>query len=131
VYRRFDIQNKSEEYDEVYNEGVGAPAHPFTDMVVLTRRDPLFAPEDNEPSTPMGIMEAGRLIYFFEYNFIPNIDDQIFEIVWADHRIKPKLSQIMKPYKEKYNIKEVNDHRADSGRIEYWTAHTNKDRVNY
>lgn len=132
VYRRFDLtQTASGYYDEVYREGVGGPAHPYTDTVVLTRTDPLFDPNKDEAQTPMGVLEGGIFVYYFEYDLRPSIDDQIFEIDWDDHTQKPNLSQIPTPYQDKWNIHSVFPHRADSGRIEYWTTYCNRDRISY
>lgn len=132
VYRRIDLnQTVSGVYDEVYKSGVGGLGHSYKDYVIMTRRDPIFAPEDNEAQTPMGLLEGARNGYYFEYTVKPRIQDQIFEIDWDDHTIKPSLSQIPKPYVEKYNIKEVYPYRSDGGRIEFWVAFVNKDFVNY
>ena len=130
VYRRFDLTQTTEDYDEVYRTGDGGPGHPFTDTVVMTRCDPLITPND-ESETPIGVLEGGVFTYYFEYNFRPNIDDQIFEISWINHRIRPVLSLIQTPYQDKYNIKSVFSYRCDSGRIEYWQVCVNKDRVSY
>lgn len=140
VYRRFDLSSPDltatatgivGNYDEVYREGVDGPAYTYTDTVVLTRRDPIFSPELNEAQTPMGVLVGGRDAYYFEYDFIPTVQDQIFEVVWSDHRTKPTLTQLSTPYPEKYNIKEVFPYRSDSGRIEYWVCFVNLDRISY
>lgn len=132
VYRSIDLtQTTSGVYDEVYRTGVGGQAHPYTDTLVMTRRDPIFAPEQNEAQTPMGLLEGARDGYYFEYNFEPRIEDQIFEIEWSDHTVQPRLGQIPTPYKHKYNIKEVFPFRSDGGRVEYWIAFVNKDRISY
>ena len=131
IYRRFDLTSYTDDHDEVYRSGVGGVKHPYTDTVVMTRRDPKFSPESNEATTPMGALEGGHDGYYFEYDFRPRIQDQIFELDWDDHRTKPMLSQLPEPHPVKFNIKEVYPWRLDGGRIEYWIAHVNKDLVNY
>ena len=131
VYRRFDMTTKATTFDEVYREGVGGPSNVYTDTIVMTRRDPILAPEENEAHTPIGLLEGGKNIYYFEYDFLPRISDQIFEVNWADHTRKPLLSQLAEPHLEKYNIKEVFPYRCDAGRIEHWIVATNKDKINY
>lgn len=132
VYREFHLDiTASGFYDEVYREGVDGPAHEYTDHIVITRRDPVYAPEKGEAETAMGQLIGAKNIYYFEHDFVPRPYDQIFEFTWADHRVTPTFNDIAEPYNDKFNIKEVYPFRCDSGRIEYWVAMVNKDRVNY
>lgn len=131
VYRRHDLTAPSEFWDEVYRSGVGGPAYQFVDVVMISRRDPQFSAEANEASTDPGILVGGKYIYYFEHNIVPSTKDQLFEINWDNHKVKPRLSQIPTPYVEKFNIKEVFPARGDSGRIEYWYCLVNTDKINY
>lgn len=131
ILRRYDLTTRSDNFDEVMNEGVGGPGYEYADELVMSRRDPMFGPESAEKYTDPGHLVQGRYVYYFEHDVNPNPHDQLFEIEWTDHRVQPTLSQVPTPYQEKFNIKEVFPHRADSGRIEYWTCIVNSDKINY
>lgn len=130
VLRKFDMNTQSANYDEVYRTGVNGPAHPYVDTLYLTRRDPNYLPELAEASATPGILAGGKNLFFFEYNVKPTTNDQIFEIDWDNHLIKPTLSKVF-PYAEKFNLKEVFPHRGDAGRIEFWICIVYKDLVGY
>lgn len=137
VYRRFDLTKKVDGYDDVYKVGanvepghVRGPNYPYVDELVMTRMDPLFSPELNESSMPAGILAGGQYISYVEYDFKPRYYDQLFDIDWDDHRVKPPQSILNGKYERKYNIKEVFPYRGDGGRIEYYIIYSNWDLVN-
>lgn len=131
AYRRFDKTKKSDFYDEVYNSGINGPTFQYTDELVITRQDPVFSPEMAEASMPAGLLKGGQSIFYFEYSFMPSPDDQIFEIGWNDHQLKPSNTILNGRYLKKYNIKEVFPYRLDGGRVEYYMVYANTDLVNY
>lgn len=132
ILRQFDLSQRSEAYDEVFNEGIGAPAYEFTDRLYLTRRD-IFRGETDAgefEATP-GNIKGGEYIYYFEHDVVPTINDQIFELNVSDHTVKPKFSEIPEHHREKYNIKEVEPRRLDTGRIEFFSVFARTDPINY
>lgn len=137
VYRRYDVTKKIEGSDDVYRVGPEVepgqqrpPQWPYKDELVITRMDPLFNPGLDESQIPPGVLPGGQYINYFEYSFTPYYYDQLFDIKWEDHRIKPPDSILNGKYERRYNIKEVFPYRADGGRIEYWIAYSNWDLVN-
>ncbi|HLD91526.1 MAG TPA: hypothetical protein VI911_11060 [Patescibacteria group bacterium] len=131
VYRRFDLTTKSANFDEVYNTGVNGPAYAFADELVITRQDPVFSPEMAESAMPAGLLKGGQSIFYFEYDFRPTQNDQIYELDWDNHMIKPPTSILNGVYTKRYNIKEVFPYRLDGGRVEYYMAFCNTDLINY
>lgn len=131
VYRRYDLTQTSEFWDEVYRSGVDGPAYKYIDIPILTRRDPRYQPDMAESSTNIGFLPGGQYVYYFEWDVIPSRIDQIFEINWNDNSIAPHLDEIQTPYVDKFNIKEVFPHRGDDGQPAFWTCFVNLDRINY
>jgi hypothetical protein len=131
IRRQFDFERKSEYHDDVFREGVGGPAYEYTDTVILTRRDPMTLSDLGEATTPPGLLPGGKFIYYFEYDVVPSIKDQIFEVTWSNHTVTPRLDQITNSRTAKYNIKDVFPYRSDSGRIEYWACYAILDMVGY
>lgn len=137
VYRRYDVTKKVEGYDEVYRVGAEVepgqnrqPNFPYVDELFMTRMDPLFNPQLDEASTPAGTLPGGQYISYCEHSFKPYLYDQLFDIDWSDHRIKPPQSILNGKYSRKYNIKDCFPYRSDGGRIEYWIMYSNYDLVN-
>lgn len=137
-YRRFDFTQKVDGYDEVYKVGpepqteydTRIPMYKYTDQLVMTRQDPIINPELAESHLSPGLMKNGQYIFYFEYNFKPTENDQIFDLDWDDMRIRPTNSILNGKYLKKYNIKEVFPYRGDGGRIEYWICYANWDIIN-
>jgi len=140
VYRRFNLNSVQDGYDEVYKVGPSIndlekteprkPFYNYTDELVMTRQDPLLNPILAESQMPAGILKSGQYIFYFEYDFKPTENDQIFDIDWDDMRIKPPDSILNGKYLKKYNIKEVFPYRADGGLTQYWICYVNWDLVN-
>lgn len=137
AYRRFDTSKQSQGYDDVYRVGaeVGPghtrpPVYPYVDQLVMTRQDSMFNPEMAEAYAPMGLLKGGQYIFYMEYDFKPDQNDQIFDIDWDDMTKRPPDSILNGKYLKKYNIKDTFAYRSDGGRVEYWIVYTNYDLVN-
>lgn len=130
VYRRFDRSKKSKYYKSSTHEGVGGPAYKYTDELLKTRRVPL-----DEKGQPLDALEAGlaigdRYAYYLEYTVVPKRGDQIFEINWSDHGIRPSnIDNIT--FNEKYVIKRTHPYRLEDGNIQYYIVSTKFDEITY
>lgn len=134
VYRHFNLSSLKEGYDEVYKvgpvdeNGKRESIFNYTDELIITRQDPVFNSR-TDGTMPIGIIDPGSYTFYFEHTFKPKERDQIFDIDWDDHRIKPTNSILDNNYVKKYNILEVFPYRCDNGRIEYWVVNAETDYV--
>ena len=131
ILRRYDTTKTTEFYNEVTKESVGGPKHPYSDELILTRCITYSQMQPGEYEATPGIIRAPSRVYYFEYTVNPTEDDVIFEFSWDNHNIMPRLSQLSEPYLQRWNIKLVDPHRCDRGRIEFYKAHVVKDDITY
>lgn len=128
VLRKFNMNSKSDNYNECTHEGVGGPAYNYADIMVKTRRVPVGANSDSLYQTKAGVDIGDRYIYYFEYTIKPRLNDQIFELDWDNHLIKPPNSV---NYLEKYTIKRSHPYRLENGRVEYYAVSAVFDEISY
>lgn len=131
IFRRYDLTKKSKFFNEVTSEGVGGPQHPFSDELILTRHITVESPTPGEFEAAPGIIRAPGRMYFFEYTVKPRPDDVILEIDVDNHTIKPDLAKLKEPFVERFNIKLVDPHRGDNGRIEFYKVHAVRDAITW
>lgn len=129
VLRHFDRTKPSKYYNRYSNEGLAGPKWEYTDTLVKTRRMP--APRsDTEDAQKIGDVFSDKLIYYFEYNVTVSKGDQIYELDWADHRVKPPTTRSAN-YVEKFDIKRLHAYRMDHGNIAYFAALAEFNNITY
>ena len=126
IIRHFDRTKKSKYYNKYSKEGVGGPAHPYTDTLLRMRRRP-YPRSESEDNTKSGEIFSDAYVYYFEYNVTAQIGDQIFELDVSNHSTRPILYNL----KEKYDIKRVDSYREDNGNIQYYTALCKFNNITY
>lgn len=133
IYRRFNLDSKSDYYNEITREGVGGPKYNYTDELILTYKwNSWVADPFAEVNTKPGNLDLPLVTFFFEHDINPKEQDEVYEFDWDDHHtIKPVLSQIPKPYKTRFDIKFVQTFRLDRGRIEFFACRSLKTIVKH
>jgi hypothetical protein len=130
VYRRYDRSQKSLQYSERTQEGVGGPAFKYTDTLLRTRRLPTDRSGLPLDPTKVGLDISDKYIYYFEYTVVPAIGDHIFELVWDDHAKTPTLNTSLL-YKDRYQVKRVHDYRLENGNVQYYITSCQYDEMSY
>lgn len=130
AYRCYDPTTKSVYYNECTKEGVGGPAYAYSDRYVRTRQLPVSKRSDQLMEIKPGIDIEDSYVYYFEYNVIPKIGDDIFELSLDDHSITSPIACAY-TFTERYKIKRVHPYRLEGARIEYWMVVAQFDEVNY
>lgn len=127
--RRYDRTQPSAFYKKQYHEGVNGPAFGFSDYLLRTRRVPVSKASEELQQLKAGIDIENMYIYYFEYTVNPKIGDDILELSWNDHSIKPNLETV-KPL-ERFRIERVHPYRLENGNIQYWLAVCKFNEVSY
>lgn len=130
VLRRYDLKNTSDTYIEHTKEGVGGPAYEYTDEILRSRRSSIRASREQLAELKSGVIIEDMLLYYFEYHVHPKIGDDIFELEWNDHSIKPSSIPDTR-FIERYKIEKVLPHRLENGNIQYYSALCEFNQVMY
>ncbi len=126
IVRNFDRTNTSEYWNKYSKEGVGGPAHPYTDVLLRTRRIP--APRnDTEFNAKVGNIFSDQFVYYFEYNTTVQLADQIYELDVADHTNTPTSYN----FTEKYDIRRVHPYRENNGNVQYYAVISEYSNITY
>ena len=136
AYRRFDYSAPASGYDDVYRVGnevapgyTRPPIYPYKDELLMTRSDPMFQPMLADNFMQAGLLKSGQYIFYARYDFIPQANDQLFDINWDDMTKRPPDTILNGKYLKKYTIREVYPFRGDQGRIEYWIMYVVYDLI--
>jgi len=120
IIRVFDANIKSKYFNEYSKEGVMGPNHPFIDYLVRARRAPSRLTRSSLDTEKSVELANNKFSFYLEW-FIPVADgDQIFELDWPDHSIKPTDDEIV--LLKKYDIDRVHPYRLENGNIQYLQA---------
>ena len=103
VLRHFDRSSTSKYFNDISKEGIGGPAHKFTDTLLKTRRVGASTRSNTESVTKAGDIFSDKLVYYFEYDVVINNGDQIYELDVTDHSTKPTTYNFV----EKYDVKRL------------------------
>lgn len=132
ILRRFDLNSKSANYNEITREGVEGPKYNYTDELHKTYKWNSWTSDPfTEQQVIPGQLTIPLVTFFFKHDVRPKEQDEVFEFDWDDHRVTPVLSKIQKPYDTRYNIKNVQTYRLDYGRIEFFACRSIKEIVKY
>jgi len=130
VIRKYDRSKNSESFNNFTKEGVGGPAHPYVDILLRSRRVPISVRSEQLAEIKAGAIVEDTFNYYFEYMVGPNIGDDIFEIQWDDHAIKP-LNTTDLTFIERYRIERVLPYRLENGNIQYYSTISKYNVVTY
>jgi len=126
VVRHFNRTEKSKYWNKFSKEGVGGPAHPYTDYLVRSRRMP-YPMTDTSDYTKVGDIFSDKFIYWIEYTVNIHAGDQIFELNVVDHKVEPTSYK----FDEKYNVKRLHPYRLENGNVQYYAALCELDHIDY
>jgi hypothetical protein len=129
-YRRYDTSTTSTLYNDCTKEGVGGPAYVYVDKFYRTRRVPMAKGSDQLMQIKPGLDIGDTYVYYFEYDVVPKIGDDIVEINLDNHAITNPIIGAY-PFIERYKVKRVHPYRLENARIEYWIVVAQFDEVNY
>lgn len=132
LYRRFDKTTRSKYWDTEYRESTGGPSWEFSDEITLVRHTQITAGSLTrffEMELPPGMIHVDFRIYYMEYTVKPKIEDEIYELDWDDHSIKPRVEDLTLPDIAKYNINDMVPLRGDNGRIELYACLCRRENV--
>lgn len=119
MYRRFDLNKKSEYYNETTKEGHKGPAYKHVNEIHMCRKIDMSAVNVSELEI-VGEMPDFNRFYIFEFNVFPKKGDYIYELNLESHKSQPSLEKAKNSIVDRYKIKKPYDKRSDYGRIEFW-----------
>ena len=132
VFRRLDITEKSIYWDEGYRESPGGPPYEYTEESVLCRYRSITSgglTRFFEMDTQTGVIHVDFRIYYLEYSVAPEIQDEIYELDWNDHTVRPNPMDSTLVRTEKFNINDIYPLRGDYGRIEFYACLCRRENV--
>jgi hypothetical protein len=98
-WRKFDLTQRSQYWDEVAKEAVAGPPWEYTDYVFKSRRIiPGRSSLENEVLQRYGQVESEALIYFVAWNIDIKEEDLLFRIYDETQSSKPTRPRIRKVY---------------------------------
>ena len=126
VIRHFNLDTKSKYWNEYSKEGIGGPAHTWNDVILRTRRVP--QPRANtESMEKVGDTFSDQFIYYFEYDTVLQVGDQVFELDTQDHTNQPTTYS----FTDKYDVKRVHPYRMEFGNTQYYAVICKYNAVTY
>jgi hypothetical protein len=126
VLRHFDRSQHSNYWNPISKEGVNGPAHPYTDVLLRTRRIP-YPRNDTENVSKAGDIFSDKLVYYFEYDVSISMGDQIYELDVVDHTRVPDQYN----FTEKYDVKRLHPYRLENGNVQYFAALSEFNNITY
>ncbi len=126
IVRHFDRTLQSKYWNKFSKEGVGGPPHPFTDILVRSRRMP-YPRSDTSDYNKSAVIFSDKFIYWFEYTVEIHAGDQVFELDTKDHKVQP----VTYNFDEKYDIKRLHPYRLENGNVQYYAALCELDHIDY
>ncbi len=125
IYRRFDLTQRSQYWDDEYKESIRGPSWQYTDEPHLVRYQQITSGglvRFFEMEAAPGIIHVNYRIYYLKHDIAPKRTDFIYEINWPDHSEEPEIGQLVLPDDDKYNINDIYPLRGDNGRIEFYAC---------
>ena len=131
VLRKFDTSSRSDNYNKYTHEGVGGPAHDYTDVLLRTRRVPVSKRSDALEPVKAGVSIGDNYIYYFEYTVDPKMGYEILELdpTFNHSTTSPSLTGVS--FSEKFTIKRIHPYRQEYGNIQYWAVVAEHDQVRF
>ena len=126
ILRHFDRTKHSEFWNPISKEGINGPAHPYTDILLRSRRMP-YPRSDTEEVAKAGNIFSDKLVYWFEYHVEIANGDQIYELDVVDHKNKPTSYN----FTEKFDIKRLHPYRMENGNVQYFAALCEYNNITY
>lgn len=129
ILRKYDRVQPSEYYDKRHHEGVGGPPYEYTDYLLKTRRVPMSKSTEKLFPLKAGMDLEDIYIYYFEYTVNPRVGDDIFELSWSNHAVRPSIGTV-KP-NDRFRVERTHPYRLEQGNIQYWLALGKRDEISW
>lgn len=126
IVRHFDKTKKSKYFNNYSKEGINGPPHPYTDVLVRSRRMPYPRTDTGDVNKSADIF-SDKFIYWLEYTVDVAGGDHIYELDVRDHTLEPTSYNMT----EKYNIKRLHPYRLENGNVQYYAALVELDHIDY
>jgi len=124
VYRRFDIEQPSDHFVELTQDGVQGPKYKYEDELIEARMSLVRPSSPNmEMPIPAALVQDIAVVFYLKHTVKPKTDDVIYDTLYQGLN-KPATVPAPNQFLTKYNIIVVYPLRdASYGRIEYYMVY--------